>query len=51
VESYAYDAIGNLTGKTDRKNQTYDSFGNIIATSDSIVNNFRYTRRDMILVQ
>jgi YD repeat-containing protein len=34
VESYAYDAIGNLTGKTDRKNQTitytYDQLNRLV---------------------
>lgn len=41
-------SITSLTNAADAitANYTYDSFGNIVATSGSIVNNFRYTGRE-----
>jgi RHS repeat-associated protein len=48
---YEADWLGSITSLTSTagavaQNYTYDSFGNIIATSGSIVNNFRYTGRE-----
>ena len=48
---YQADGPGSVTSLTNAagtaaQNYTYDSFGNIIATSGSIVNNFRYTGRE-----
>jgi RHS repeat-associated protein len=45
------DGLGSVTSLSSgagalAQNYTYDSFGNIIATSGSIVNNFRYTGRE-----
>jgi RHS repeat-associated protein len=48
---YEQDGLGSVTSLTNSagtvaNNYTYDSFGNLIATSGSTVNNFRYTARD-----
>ena len=48
---YQADGLGSVTSLTNAagtaaQNYTYDSFGNIIATSGSIVNNFRFTGRE-----
>jgi RHS repeat-associated protein len=49
---YEADAIGSITSLTNAtgaiaSNYTYDSFGNLLASSGSIVNNFRYTGREL----
>jgi RHS repeat-associated protein len=49
---YEVDALGSITSLTNAagaiaSNYTYDSFGNLVATSGSIVNNFRYTGREL----
>jgi len=48
---YEVDALGSVTSLSNAagaiaNNYTYDSFGNLVATSGSIVNNFRFTGRD-----
>ena len=48
---YQADGLGSVTSLTNTagtaaENYTYDSFGNIIATSGSLVNSFRYTGRE-----
>jgi RHS repeat-associated protein len=48
---YQADGLGSVTTLSNGSgavaaNYTYDSFGNIVATSGSIVNNFRYTGRE-----
>ena len=48
---YQADGLGSITTLSNpagavAANYTYDSFGNTIATSGSIVNNFRYTGRE-----
>jgi len=48
---YQADGLGSVTTLSNPAgaiavNYTYDSFGNIVATSGSIVNNFRYTGRE-----
>ena len=48
---YQADAIGSVTSLSNgagtvAQNYTYDSFGNIIATTGSLVNSFRYTGRE-----
>ncbi|HET6932216.1 MAG TPA: RHS repeat-associated core domain-containing protein, partial [Candidatus Acidoferrum sp.] len=48
---YQADGLGSVTSLSNgagavAQNYTYDSFGNIVATSGSIVNNFRYTGRE-----
>jgi RHS repeat-associated protein len=51
TEDYSYDAIYQLTqvvqnGATTTDTYTYDSFGNLAASSGSTVNPFRYTARE-----
>ena len=48
---YQADGLGSVTSLSDTSGNlpstyTYDSFGNLVATSGSIVNNFRYTGRE-----
>jgi RHS repeat-associated protein len=48
---YQADGLGSVTALTNAagtasQNYTYDSFGNIIATTGSLVNSFRYTGRE-----
>ncbi len=48
---YEADGLGSLTSLSDNSGSlaatyTYDSFGNLLASSGSIVNNFRYTGRE-----
>ena len=48
---YQADGLGSVTSLTNTagtaaQNYTYDSFGNIIATTGSLVNSFRYTGRE-----
>ena len=48
---YQADGLGSVTSLTNAagtaaQNYTYDSFGNIIATTGSLVNSFRYTGRE-----
>ena len=48
---YQADGLGSLTSLTNPSGAlasayTYDSFGNLVASSGSIVNNFRYTGRE-----
>ena len=48
---YQADALGSVTSLSNgagavAQNYTYDSFGNIIATTGSLVNSFRYTGRE-----
>jgi RHS repeat-associated protein len=48
---YEADGLGSITtlsntAGTVAENYTYDSFGNLVATSGSIVNSFRYTGRE-----
>jgi RHS repeat-associated protein len=48
---YEEDGLGSVTTLSNAagavaSNYTYDSFGNMVATSGSIVNNFRYTGRE-----
>jgi RHS repeat-associated protein len=48
---YQADGLGSVTSLTNAagavvNNYTYDSFGNLVATSGSLVNNFRYTGRE-----
>jgi RHS repeat-associated protein len=48
---YQADGLGSVTSLSNgagalAQNYTYDSFGNIIATSGSLVNSFRYTGRE-----
>jgi len=49
---YEQDGLGSVTSLSNAagavaSNYTYDSFGNLVATSGSIVNNFRYTAREL----
>jgi len=48
---YQVDGLGSVTSLSNAAgaaaaNYTYDSFGNLVASSGSIVNNFRYTGRE-----
>jgi RHS repeat-associated protein len=48
---YEADGLGSITSLSNAagaiaNNYTYDSFGNLVTTSGSIVNNFRYTGRE-----
>ena len=48
---YQADGVGSVTSLSNgagavAQNYTYDSFGNVIASSGSVVNNFRYTARE-----
>ena len=48
---YEKDGLGSVTSLSNAagavaNNYTYDSFGNLVASSGSIVNNFRYTGRE-----
>jgi RHS repeat-associated protein len=48
---YQADGLGSVTSLTNAagtaaQNYTYDSFGNLIATTGSLVNSFRYTGRE-----
>jgi len=49
---YEADALGSITSLSNAagaltQTYTFDSFGNLVATSGSIVNNFRYTGREL----
>jgi RHS repeat-associated protein len=51
TDYYEADGLGSVTSLSNAagaiaSNYTYDSFGNLVATSGSIVNNFRYTARE-----
>ena len=48
---YEADGLGSVTSLSNAagaiaNNYTYDSFGNLVASSGSVVNNFRYTARE-----